>query len=302
MRCYKKLVSAFSVFVLSFAKLLLSRIIKWQFLTALVVYIFLCVFPIYAQETSAPQDMPLTKDVAAPEEHEPTLPVDITPPITNAAPKETINVPLPPHKPIGLSVEPDSVNNQKTQKEEIAKKESTAPEAKPALSEQPAPISEPKSDEAVIDISIPLPPVKPQFDLPLPPSMTPPKADEKDEEGEEEGASGDVEKQVDSVELACIQPEVMNIVKKAGAFFRSVPIITSGYRARGRRGSLHRQCKAVDFIVPGVSTHTLANYLKALPEAGGVGTYCHTKSVHIDVGEPRNWGYCGFRRTYFSLR
>jgi Peptidase M15 len=261
------------------------------------VPVFLCVASSYAQETFVPQEIFTPKDVVTPEESVPTSPVDITPPVQVIEPKKVVDVPLPPQKPAGMSGEGAAAVNQKPQKEEPA-----TPEPKPALSEQIEPVPEPKSDEPVIDASIPLPPNKPQFDLPLPPSMMPPKADEKDEEGEEEGAGGGVEKQVDSVELACIEPAVMDIVKKAGAFFRAVPIITSGYRARGRRGSLHRMCKAVDFIVPGVSTQTLANYLKALPEAGGVGTYCHTKSVHIDVGEPRNWGYCGFRRTYFSLR
>jgi Peptidase M15 len=290
--------------VLSFANRLRLCFAKWLFRAKFLFYVFLCVSPIYAQETSVPQEIPVTKDVVAPEDAAPKAPIDITPPVDLAtpkmdlaAPKNAANVPLPPEKPVSIDVQSDAIKNQKPRQEESSKEE-----AAPAATEQPAETIDAKPAEAVIDVSIPLPPSKPQFDLPLPPSMMPPKADEKDEEGEEEGASGGVEKQVDSVELACIEPEVMNIVKKAGAFFRAVPIITSGYRARGRRGSLHRMCKAVDFIVPGVSTHTLANYLKALPEAGGVGTYCHTKSVHIDVGEPRNWGYCGFRRTYFSLR
>ena len=92
------------------------------------------------------------------------------------------------------------------------------------------------------------------------------------------------------------------MIRETGAFFGKVPIITSGYRARGRRGSYHRRCMAADFFLPGVPTQQLAQYLRRLPNAGGVGTYCQTKSVHLDVGEPRNWGYCGLRRTYFAVR
>ena len=240
------------------------------------VFMVLCV-PAFGQE--------------AVEDTEQTTPIDIKPadlasvdkPALSEAGKAFANVPLPPSKPADL-----------LQSTPAPSEEPSTPEKTDEQAEKPA--------EAVLDAFVPLPPVKPEFNLPLPPSMEPPKLEEKDEEGEEEGLANGIEKQVDSVELACIQPDVMAIVKKAGAFFHAVPIITSGYRARGRRGSMHRLCKAVDFIVPGVSTQVLASYLKSLPEAGGVGTYCHTKSVHVDIGEPRNWGYCGFRRTYFSLR
>jgi uncharacterized protein YcbK (DUF882 family) len=87
----------------------------------------------------------------------------------------------------------------------------------------------------------------------------------------------------------------MVLVRKAGDRFGVTPIITSGQRYRGRLGSYHRKCMAADFYVPGIPRADLARYLRSLPEAGGVGTYCHTKSVHIDIGEPRNWSQCGFR-------
>jgi Peptidase M15 len=288
--------------VASCARLLRLRFFARQLGAAFIAYAFVCTSSVYAQETAVPQEIVTPKNVSPIEEQEPAAPVDITPPASNIALKKDVNVPLPPEKPEGLMSVTSPDSKLKPQKDDAIKDEVIAPTVSPQSEAQALTAPDAKSEEPVIDASIPLPPVKPQFDLPLPPSMIPPKVDEKDEEGAEEGASDGVEKQVDSVELACIEPAVMDIVKKAGAFFRAVPIITSGYRSRGRRGSLHRQCKAVDFIVPGVSTHTLANYLKALPEAGGVGTYCHTKSVHIDVGEPRNWGYCGFRRIYFSMR
>jgi len=104
-----------------------------------------------------------------------------------------------------------------------------------------------------------------------------------------------VEKQTDSVNIACLQPELLRLVRIAGEHFKGTPVITSGQRDRGRRGSYHRKCMAADFFVPGIERSVLAKYLRSLPEAGGVGTYCHTKSVHIDIGEPRNWYQCGFR-------
>ncbi|MGL5446310.1 MAG: YcbK family protein [Rhabdaerophilum sp.] len=104
-----------------------------------------------------------------------------------------------------------------------------------------------------------------------------------------------VEKQTPHVNIACLKPELMALMEKAGKRFGATPVITSGQRSRGRSGSYHRRCMAADFFVPGVARADLARYLRSMPGAGGVGTYCHTKSVHIDIGEPRNWSQCGFR-------
>lgn len=109
------------------------------------------------------------------------------------------------------------------------------------------------------------------------------------------------ERQTDAVDVACIRSEVLAYVQKAGAHFGVTPIITSGQRDRGRRGSFHRRCMAVDFFVPGIERARLARFLRSLPGAGGVGTYCHTRAVHIDIGEPRNWYQCG-RRFRFAQR
>lgn len=110
-----------------------------------------------------------------------------------------------------------------------------------------------------------------------------------------------VEKQTDAVDIACIKPEVMSLIRTAGEHFGGTPVITSGQRNRGRSGSFHRKCMAADFFLPGVERARLAKYLRSLAGAGGVGTYCHTKSVHIDIGEPRNWSQCG-RRFRFAQR
>ena len=46
-----------------------------------------------------------------------------------------------------------------------------------------------------------------------------------------------------------------------------------------------------DIQIKGVSKWELATYLRSLPERGGVGTYCHTASVHIDIGPQRDWNW-----------
>ncbi len=100
------------------------------------------------------------------------------------------------------------------------------------------------------------------------------------------------------VQVACLQPGLVRIIKKVQRRYGRVPIITSGYRspnanrrARGARNSMHIYCKAADIQVAGVSKWALAKYVRSIPGRGGVGTYCHTKSVHIDVGSKRDWNW-----------
>jgi Peptidase M15 len=113
---------------------------------------------------------------------------------------------------------------------------------------------------------------------------------------------GGILKQTPSVQTGCLQPDLLAILRKAGRRFGGAVVITSGYRDGGRRGSYHRKCMAADIKIDGVPKETLAAYFRSLPEAGGVGLYCHNGVVHIDTAEPRNWTYCGFVRTSFSLR
>lgn len=69
-------------------------------------------------------------------------------------------------------------------------------------------------------------------------------------------------------------------------------------RVNGAKRSQHLRCKAADFQVPGISKYKLAAYLKRLPGRGGVGTYCRSGFVHLDVGPKRQWHWkCGKRRT-----
>ena len=72
------------------------------------------------------------------------------------------------------------------------------------------------------------------------------------------------------------------------------PLVTSGHRSGGRRGSYHRKCLAADIRVPGVSVSRIIAAAKSAPGIGGIGTYCNG-IVHVDVGPKRRWNYCGGR-------
>lgn len=99
-----------------------------------------------------------------------------------------------------------------------------------------------------------------------------------------------------NVQVSCLKPGVLRLLKLVERHYGKKPIITSGYRspkknrrAGGARNSQHIFCKAVDIQVEGVSKWKLAKFLRTLPGRGGVGTYCRTKSVHIDIGSVRDW-------------
>jgi uncharacterized protein YcbK (DUF882 family) len=111
--------------------------------------------------------------------------------------------------------------------------------------------------------------------------------------------------QTDKVETGCFRPELLQVLKVVETHYGRKIMVTSGLRdakhnirAGGRRSSLHTTCQAADIQVPGVSKWDLANYLRTIPGRGGVGTYCHTESVHIDTGEARDWNWrCRRRKT-----
>jgi uncharacterized protein YcbK (DUF882 family) len=52
---------------------------------------------------------------------------------------------------------------------------------------------------------------------------------------------------------------------------------------------------AADVQIAGVSPGTLAKYFRAQAGVGGVGTYGHTRSVHVDVA-PRVYSWSHGRR------
>lgn len=100
------------------------------------------------------------------------------------------------------------------------------------------------------------------------------------------------------VDVACLKPSLVRVLKRVEREFGKPVVITSGYRspsrnsnARGAKNSLHIYCAAADIQIEGVSKWDLASYLRSMPGRGGVGTYCHTKSVHIDIGPKRDWNW-----------
>lgn len=112
-------------------------------------------------------------------------------------------------------------------------------------------------------------------------------------------------RQRDDVDISCLRPSLVGVLKKIEQRYGEPVIITSGYRSRehnqrvhGAKNSLHMYCAAADIKVPGISKWELAKFLRSMPGRGGVGTYCHTNSVHIDVGPERDWNWrCRRRRS-----
>jgi uncharacterized protein YcbK (DUF882 family) len=109
------------------------------------------------------------------------------------------------------------------------------------------------------------------------------------------GPGGAITRQIPSVSTACLRPSLTRIIRDASSHFGSAAVITSGYRP-GRR-SYHGKCMAADIQIAGVSPATLARYLRGRPGVGGVGTYGHTRSVHVDVAERSYSWHHGKRRT-----
>jgi uncharacterized protein YcbK (DUF882 family) len=104
--------------------------------------------------------------------------------------------------------------------------------------------------------------------------------------------------QTDRVDVACLKPSLVRVLKQIEGRYGRKVMVTSGYRsppnnrrARGAKNSLHMYCAAADIKVEGVTKFELAQYLRTMPGRGGVGTYCHTDAVHIDVGPERDWNW-----------
>lgn len=109
--------------------------------------------------------------------------------------------------------------------------------------------------------------------------------------------------QRETVDVACIKPQLVKLLKTIERHYSRPVIVSSGYRSpgynrrvRGAKNSLHMFCAAVDIQVVGVSKWQLAKYARTMQGRGGVGTYCHTESVHIDVGPDRDWNWRCARR------
>ena len=104
--------------------------------------------------------------------------------------------------------------------------------------------------------------------------------------------------QRESVDVACLKPQLVKVLKGVERHYGRAVVVTSGFRSpsfnrrvRGAKNSLHMYCAAADIQVEGVSKWALAQYLRSLPGRGGVGTYCHTSSIHVDIGPDRDWNW-----------
>jgi uncharacterized protein YcbK (DUF882 family) len=109
--------------------------------------------------------------------------------------------------------------------------------------------------------------------------------------------------QTDRVKVDCFKPQLVRVLKTVERHYGRPVVVTSGYRSPkhnrrigGASGSRHTSCEAADIQIEGVSKWQLAKYLRTMPNRGGVGTYCHTESVHIDIGNPRDWNWRCRRR------
>lgn len=103
--------------------------------------------------------------------------------------------------------------------------------------------------------------------------------------------------QTASVAAACMPPRLLRILGHIREKTGVRPVLTSGHRSRGRKGSMHRHCLAADIRVPGVSDSRVVQIARTAPGIGGIGRYCNG-IVHVDVGPRREWTECGRRRAF----
>jgi hypothetical protein len=95
-----------------------------------------------------------------------------------------------------------------------------------------------------------------------------------------------------NVETDCFPADLRNALDTIASHFGTTVEVTSGYRNRGRRHSLHRSCMAADIRVAGVSPGTVASYAKTVPGVNGVGTYHWVAVTHVDTRAERfAWRY-----------
>jgi hypothetical protein len=112
------------------------------------------------------------------------------------------------------------------------------------------------------------------------------------------------------VVTSCFPPRLKRLLGRISAHYGRKVRITSGFRSHrhnrrvgGARRSQHIHCKAADFYVPGVNKYALARYVKSLPGRGGVGTYCATSTIHLDVGPRRSWHWkCGRGHRHYARK
>ncbi len=93
-----------------------------------------------------------------------------------------------------------------------------------------------------------------------------------------------------------LDPRLLTLLAAIEKHFGQKVKISSGCRTPehnravgGAPRSFHMSCMAADISLAGVSTARLRDFAMALPGRGGVGTYCSTPIVHVDVGPRRQW-------------
>ena len=93
-----------------------------------------------------------------------------------------------------------------------------------------------------------------------------------------------------------LKPQLVMLLTRVQQHYGRPLQIVSGCRSkahntkvRGAKRSQHLECSAVDFEISDVSKHQLAAYLKQMPGRGGVGLYCRSSYVHLDIGPKRDW-------------
>lgn len=106
------------------------------------------------------------------------------------------------------------------------------------------------------------------------------------------------------VDTSCFPRKLKTILARIEKEYGVKPSVNSGYRnvsynrrVGGVEGSYHITCEAADIYVAGVGKRELAEFLRAIPDIGGVGTYGCKSIVHVDVGRRRDWDFpCRTRR------
>mgnify|MGYP001476106969 CR=1 FL=1 len=97
--------------------------------------------------------------------------------------------------------------------------------------------------------------------------------------------------QTSAVKDNCLPARLLHVLGHIRSKTGVKPILTSGKRSHGRRGSMHRHCKAADIRVPGVKDSVVIAAARTAPGIGGIGRYCNG-IIHVDVGPRREWTKC----------
>jgi uncharacterized protein YcbK (DUF882 family) len=99
-----------------------------------------------------------------------------------------------------------------------------------------------------------------------------------------------------------LDPRLVALLGDIEAHFGGKAVISSGCRSEehnravgGAPHSFHLTCMAADIVIPGVAPAAIRDYALAMPQRGGVGTYCSTPIVHVDVGPRRQWHWGCYR-------